>query len=96
MIASPVILDKLKKTITHVLVFLLETDNFKMATLFSVSHGSSHDDEARFWINGYLNKQNCRFWSDDNPQTIVETPSRNSLRACRIIGLYIRASNGRH
>ena len=27
-----------------------------------------------FWLNGYVNKQNCRIWSDDNPQAIVKTP----------------------
>lgn len=31
-------------------------------------------DEAHFWLNGYVNKQNCRIWSDDNPQVYVETP----------------------
>ncbi|GFV26152.1 mariner Mos1 transposase [Trichonephila clavipes] len=31
-------------------------------------------DEAHFWLNGYVNKQNCRIWSDANPQVYVETP----------------------
>ncbi|GFW27802.1 DUF4817 domain-containing protein [Trichonephila clavipes] len=31
-------------------------------------------DEARFWLNGYVNKQNCRIWSEANPQVYVETP----------------------
>ncbi|GFU01883.1 transposable element Tc3 transposase [Trichonephila clavipes] len=31
-------------------------------------------DEAHFWLNGYVNKQNCRIWSEDNPQVYVETP----------------------
>ncbi|GFX63871.1 integrase catalytic domain-containing protein [Trichonephila clavipes] len=31
-------------------------------------------DEAHFWLNGYVNKQNCRFWSEANPQVYVETP----------------------
>ncbi|GFX13153.1 putative DD41D transposase [Trichonephila clavipes] len=30
-------------------------------------------DEAHFWLNGYVNKQNCRIWSEANPQD-VETP----------------------
>ncbi|GFY11103.1 histone-lysine N-methyltransferase SETMAR [Trichonephila clavipes] len=25
-------------------------------------------DEAHFWLNGYVNKQNCRIWSEANPQ----------------------------
>ncbi|GFW44024.1 hypothetical protein TNCV_997891 [Trichonephila clavipes] len=31
-------------------------------------------DEAHFWLNGYVNKQNCRVWSEANPQVYVETP----------------------
>ncbi|GFV06714.1 putative DD41D transposase [Trichonephila clavipes] len=31
-------------------------------------------DEAQFWLNGYVNKQNCRIWSETNPQVYVETP----------------------
>ncbi|GFV37874.1 putative DD41D transposase [Trichonephila clavipes] len=31
-------------------------------------------DEAHFWLNGYVNKQNFRFWSEANPQVYVETP----------------------
>ncbi|GFU76210.1 transposable element Tc3 transposase [Trichonephila clavipes] len=31
-------------------------------------------DEAHFWLNGYVNKQNCRIWSKANPQVYVETP----------------------
>ncbi|GFV82014.1 hypothetical protein TNCV_3152121 [Trichonephila clavipes] len=36
------------------------------------SHPS--DDEVHFWLNGYINKQNCRIWSEANPQVYVETP----------------------
>ncbi|GFY22402.1 hypothetical protein TNCV_2176631 [Trichonephila clavipes] len=31
-------------------------------------------DEAHFWLNGYVNKQNCRIWSEASPQVYVETP----------------------
>ncbi|GFT39004.1 hypothetical protein TNCV_3690941 [Trichonephila clavipes] len=31
-------------------------------------------DEAHFWLNGYVNKQNCRIFSEANPQVYVETP----------------------
>ncbi|GFV86191.1 uncharacterized protein TNCV_671881 [Trichonephila clavipes] len=31
-------------------------------------------DEAHFWLNGYVNKQNCRIWSEANPQVYVEPP----------------------
>ncbi|GFT18607.1 uncharacterized protein TNCV_794701 [Trichonephila clavipes] len=30
-------------------------------------------DEAHFWLNGYVNKQNCRIWSEANPQVYVKT-----------------------
>ncbi|GFV84353.1 transposable element Tcb2 transposase [Trichonephila clavipes] len=31
-------------------------------------------DEAHFWLNGFVNKQNCRIWSEADPQVYVETP----------------------
>ncbi|GFY01642.1 transposable element Tc3 transposase [Trichonephila clavipes] len=31
-------------------------------------------DETHFWLNGYVNKQNCSIWSEANPQVYVETP----------------------
>ncbi|GFV02726.1 putative DD41D transposase [Trichonephila clavipes] len=31
-------------------------------------------DKAHFWLNGYVNKQNCPIWSEANPQVYVETP----------------------
>lgn len=30
-------------------------------------------DETHFRLKGYVNKQNDRIWSDDNPQAIVRT-----------------------
>ncbi|GFX94684.1 hypothetical protein TNCV_4799611 [Trichonephila clavipes] len=33
-------------------------------------------DEAHFWLNGYVNKQNCRISSEANPQVYVEIPLR--------------------
>ncbi|GFW29288.1 uncharacterized protein TNCV_742301 [Trichonephila clavipes] len=31
-------------------------------------------DEAHFWLNVYVKKQNCRIWSEANLQVYVETP----------------------
>ncbi|GFV00488.1 transposable element Tc3 transposase [Trichonephila clavipes] len=31
-------------------------------------------DKTHFWLNGYVNKQNCRIWSEANPQVYVVTP----------------------
>ncbi|GFS99172.1 hypothetical protein TNCV_1600171 [Trichonephila clavipes] len=36
--------------------------------------GINQSDEAHFWLNGYVNRQNCRIWSEANPQVYVETP----------------------
>ncbi|GFW01048.1 hypothetical protein TNCV_1762861 [Trichonephila clavipes] len=30
-------------------------------------------DEAHFWLNGYVNKQTCRIWSEANPQGYVKS-----------------------
>ncbi|GFV75431.1 RNA-directed DNA polymerase from mobile element jockey [Trichonephila clavipes] len=44
-------------------------------------------DEAHFWLNGYVNKQNCRIWSETNPQVYVETPLHpEKLTVVRFMG----------
>jgi hypothetical protein len=45
---------------------LAEDEHFYRRIVFS--------DEAHFWLNGYVNKQNCRIWSEDNPQAVNESP----------------------
>ncbi|GFW50846.1 transposable element Tc3 transposase [Trichonephila clavipes] len=62
--------------------------DFHKRILFSV--------EAHFWLNGYVNKQNCRIWSEANPQVYVETPLHRekwtvwcALWAGGIIGRYL-------
>ena len=30
-------------------------------------------DEAHFWLSGYVNKQNCRFWARENPRVFETT-----------------------
>ncbi|GFW68807.1 uncharacterized protein TNCV_3640211 [Trichonephila clavipes] len=44
-------------------------------------------DEAHFWLNGYVNKQNCRIWSEANPQVYVETPLHPEKLFAELYGL---------
>ncbi|GFU17906.1 putative DD41D transposase [Trichonephila clavipes] len=60
-------------------------------------------DEAHFWLNGYVNKQNCRIWSEANPQVYVETPLHPekltvwcTLWAGGVIGLYFFKNDDGH
>ncbi|GFW09163.1 putative DD41D transposase [Trichonephila clavipes] len=60
-------------------------------------------DEAHFWLNGYVNKQNCRIWSESNPQVYVETPLKTekltvwcALCARRIIDPYFFKNDEGH
>ncbi|GFT80404.1 putative DD41D transposase [Trichonephila clavipes] len=60
-------------------------------------------DEAHFWLNGYVNKQNCRIWNEANPQVYVETPLHPenltvwcALRAGGIIGPYFFKNDEGH
>ncbi|GFU26960.1 hypothetical protein TNCV_1151411 [Trichonephila clavipes] len=59
--------------------------------------------EAHFWLNGYVNKQNCRIWSEANPQVYVETPLHQekltvwcALWAGGIIGPYFFKNDEGH
>ena len=49
-----------------VLEHLEDDANFGRKIIFS--------DEAHFWLNGFVNKQNCRIWGDSNPQQIQQLP----------------------
>ncbi|GFW05771.1 DUF4817 domain-containing protein [Trichonephila clavipes] len=58
---------------------------------------------SHFWLNGYVNKQNCRIWSEANPQVYVETPLHPekltvwcSLWAGGIIGPYFFKNDEGH
>lgn len=48
------------------LVKLEENEEFHRKIIFS--------DEAHFWLNGFVNKQNMRYWSATNPHVLLETP----------------------
>ena len=43
-----------------------ENEEFHPKIIFS--------DDAHFWLNGFVNKQNMRYWSVTNPNVLLETP----------------------
>ena len=45
---------------------LEENEEFHRKIIFS--------DEAHFWLNGFINNQNMRYWSAKNPNVLLETP----------------------
>ncbi|GFX93443.1 DUF4817 domain-containing protein [Trichonephila clavipes] len=69
----------------------------------TASQNFAKSDEAHFWLNGYINKQNCRIWSEANPQVYVETPLHPEkltvwcvLRSGGIIGPYLFKNDEGH
>ncbi|GFV96680.1 uncharacterized protein TNCV_3387731 [Trichonephila clavipes] len=70
---------------------------------YEVKLKAPESDEAHFWLNGYVNKQNCRIWSEAKPQVYVETPLHPekltvwcALWAGGIIGLYFFKNDEGH
>ena len=75
---------------------LEENEEFHRKIIFS--------DEAHFWLNGFVNKQNMRYWSTTNPNLLLKTPLHPqkvtvwcSFRAVGVIGSYFFVDeNDRH
>ncbi|GFS65200.1 hypothetical protein TNCV_2450651 [Trichonephila clavipes] len=39
-------------------------------------------DEAHFWLNGCVNKQNCRIWSEANPISVCRNTVTSRKTDC--------------
>ncbi|GFY00450.1 hypothetical protein TNCV_1664891 [Trichonephila clavipes] len=52
----------------------VESDQNEIAVVPDFHKRILFSDEAHFWLNAYVNKQNCHIWSEANPQVYVETP----------------------
>ncbi|GFT26468.1 transposable element Tcb1 transposase [Trichonephila clavipes] len=52
----------------------VEWDQSEIAVVPDFHKRILFSDKTHFWLNGYVNKQNCRIWSEANPQVYVETP----------------------
>ncbi|GFW92281.1 hypothetical protein TNCV_3541671 [Trichonephila clavipes] len=52
----------------------VEWDQHEIAVVSDFHKRILFNDEAHFWLNGYVNKQNCCISSEANPQVYVETP----------------------
>ncbi|GFY47670.1 putative DD41D transposase [Trichonephila inaurata madagascariensis] len=73
-----------------------QDDQFHRKIIFS--------DEAHFWLNGFVNKQNMRYWAGENPHVLNEKPLHPQkitvwcgLHAGGIIGPYFFVDDsGRH
>lgn len=46
----------------------------QMLDRFDHFHNIMFSDEANFHLNGHVNKQNCRFWSETNPKRLHQRP----------------------
>jgi len=58
-------------------------------------------DEAHFHLDGYVNKQNCRFWAAQNPRELQQRPLHAAkvsvlcgISKVEIVGLYFFEEQG--
>ena len=60
--------------------------------MFTSFNNIFFSDKAHFHLNGHLNRQNCRYWSDTNPKWSIRNPCihpRAALSARGIIGPHV-------
>ncbi|GFV54862.1 hypothetical protein TNCV_3683871 [Trichonephila clavipes] len=63
-----------KRNISNIMARFVEWVQNEIAVVPDFHKRILFNDEAHFWLNGYVNKQNYRIWSEANPQVYVETP----------------------
>ena len=56
-----------------------------------IEHQQVDADEAHFYLDGFVNCQNCRIWGSENPHVIVEKPM-HPQRATVWCGFQLEAS----
>lgn len=91
------LVQKLKPHVLSKLWFFCEWTHRKLAEHPLFCRKVKFSDEAHFWINGYVNKQNCRFRSEDQPaqlQKLPMHPEKSQLMADSIIGPYFFKDTG--
>ena len=79
-----------RKTFSEQMIDLMDDDKILVMS-----------DEAHFHLDGYVNKQNFRYWSDSNPQELHERPLHSAkvtvwcgvTKTC-VIGPYFFEENG--
>ncbi|GFU55379.1 hypothetical protein TNCV_200411 [Trichonephila clavipes] len=74
LLAADLIREGLKFTINSRLNNAFKSCKYISKTMVDFHKRILFSDEAHFWLNGYVNKQNYRIWSEANPQVYVETP----------------------
>ncbi|GFX95731.1 uncharacterized protein TNCV_4886571 [Trichonephila clavipes] len=73
-ILKPVIGKFVNVYMDDVIILFVEWAQNEIAVVPDFHKRILFSDEALFWLNGYVNKQKCRIWSEANPQVYVETP----------------------
>lgn len=66
-----------------------------------IEHNLFMSDEAHFYLDGFVNKQNCRHWATENPHELHQRPLHSlkvtvwcAVSSTRIIGPYFFEVNG--
>ncbi|GFV93114.1 hypothetical protein TNCV_2552051 [Trichonephila clavipes] len=66
------------------IALLEEWNSIPQSPIDNLIASMANSDETHFWLNGYVNKQNCRIWSEANPQVYVETTLHPEKTDCLV------------